>query len=56
MVKSAKTDALFFVVDGKGGHNFSNNLNDHNRFVETYRKSLIKVPKPAIDPEKPSTR
>ncbi len=56
VVKSAKTDALFFVVDGKGGHNFSNNLNDHNRFVETYRKSLIKVPEPAIDPEKPSTR
>ncbi len=56
VVKSAKTDALFFVVDGKGGHNFSNNLNDHNRFVEIYRKSLIKVPEPAIDPEKPSTR
>lgn len=53
VVKPAKTDALFFVVDGKGGHNFSNNLNDHNRFVETYRKSLIKVPEPEIDPDKP---
>ncbi|WP_041405579.1 endolytic transglycosylase MltG [Rickettsia prowazekii] len=41
VVKPAKTDALFFVVDGKGGHHFSNNLNDHNRFVEIYRKSLI---------------
>lgn len=50
VVKPAKTDALFFVVDGKGGHNFSNNLNDHNRFVEMYRKSMIKVP--VIDPEK----
>ncbi|WP_395476433.1 endolytic transglycosylase MltG [Rickettsia endosymbiont of Pantilius tunicatus] len=51
VVKPAKTDALFFVVDGKGGHNFSNNLNDHNRFVEMYRKSLVKTP--IIDPEKP---
>lgn len=50
VVKPAKTDALFFVVDGKGGHNFSNNLNDHNRFVEMYRKSMIKVP--VIDREK----
>ncbi|ABE04891.1 endolytic transglycosylase MltG [Rickettsia bellii] len=50
VVKPAKTDALFFVVDGKGGHNFSNDLNDHNRFVEMYRKSMIKVP--VIDPEK----
>lgn len=50
VVKPAKTDALFFVVDGKGGHNFSNNLNDHNRFVDSYRKSLIKTP--IIDPEK----
>ncbi|HJD55803.1 MAG TPA: endolytic transglycosylase MltG [Rickettsia endosymbiont of Pyrocoelia pectoralis] len=50
VVKPAKTDALFFVVDGKGGHNFSNNLNDHNRFVDSYRKSLIKIP--IIDPEK----
>lgn len=52
VVKPAKTDALFFVVDGKGGHNFSNNLNDHNRFVQMYRKSIVKTP--VIDPE--STR
>lgn len=51
VIKPAKTDALFFVVNGKGGHNFSNNLNDHNRFVESYKKSLIKLPE--IDPEKP---
>ncbi|HJD63114.1 MAG TPA: endolytic transglycosylase MltG [Rickettsia endosymbiont of Degeeriella rufa] len=44
VVKPAKTDALFFVVDGKGGHNFSNNLKYHNRFVEMYRKSLVKTP------------
>ncbi|MGX6959687.1 MAG: endolytic transglycosylase MltG, partial [Rickettsia endosymbiont of Pentastiridius leporinus] len=48
VVKPAKTDALFFVVDGKGGHNFSSNLSDHNRFVDSYRKSLIKIP--IIDP------
>ncbi|XVN41709.1 MAG: endolytic transglycosylase MltG [Rickettsia endosymbiont of Argas persicus] len=51
VVKPAKTDALFFVVNGKGGHNFSNNLNDHNRYVDMYRKSLVKVP--VIDPESP---
>lgn len=49
VVKPAKTEALFFVVDGKGGHNFSNNINDHNKFVDSYRKSLMKTP--VIDPE-----
>jgi UPF0755 protein len=40
-VNPARIDALFFVVDGKGGHNFSNNLNDHNRFINIYKKSFI---------------
>ncbi len=52
VVKPTKTDALFFVGDGKGGHNFSNNINDHKRFVKMYRKSIIKTT--VIDPE--STR
>ena len=32
------TDFLFFVANGKGGHNFSQNLQQHNRFVKEYRR------------------
>ena len=32
------TDFLFFVADGKGGHNFSKTLQQHNRFVKEYRR------------------
>lgn len=31
-----KTDYLYFVATGYGGHNFSTNLNDHNRYVRQY--------------------
>ena len=33
-----ETEFLFFVADGKGGHNFSQNLQQHNKFVREYRK------------------
>ena len=33
-----ETDFLFFVANGKGGHNFSQNLQQHNQFVKEYRK------------------
>ena len=33
-----ETEFLFFVADGKGGHNFSQNLRQHNQFVREYRK------------------
>ncbi len=33
-----ETDYLFFVANGKGGHNFSQNLQQHNRFVKEYRR------------------
>lgn len=33
-----KTDALFFVADGDGGHVFSKTLEEHNKAVEAYRK------------------
>ena len=33
-----ETDFLFFVANGKGGHNFSKNLQQHNKFVKEYRK------------------
>ncbi len=36
-----KTDFLFFVANGEGGHNFSDNLKQHNRFVKEYRKLKI---------------
>ncbi len=33
-----KTDFLFFVSDGRGGHNFSESLKQHNSFVKEYRR------------------
>ncbi|WP_323738438.1 endolytic transglycosylase MltG [Candidatus Trichorickettsia mobilis] len=38
VVNPAKTSALYFVVNGMGGHNFSSTLEDHNQHVENYRK------------------
>ncbi len=33
-----QTDFLYFVADGRGGHNFSHSLKQHNSFVKEYRK------------------
>ncbi len=33
----AKTDFLYFVADGTGGHTFTTNLDSHNKAVRAYR-------------------
>lgn len=39
----ASTDYLYFVADGKGGHKFAKNLNDHNKNVQSFRKQKSEV-------------
>ncbi|MGI4775392.1 MAG: endolytic transglycosylase MltG [Janthinobacterium lividum] len=39
VVSPASTQAIYFVVDGTGGHNFSDNIDQHNKYVEQYRRS-----------------
>jgi len=35
-----KTDALYFVVDGSGGHSFSSTLQEHNMHVQRFRQRV----------------
>ena len=35
-----KTNYLYFVADGKGGHTFTTNLASHNKAVQIYRQTL----------------
>lgn len=37
VVAPVKTDALYFVVNGQGGHNFSNTLKEHNNHVQKFK-------------------
>lgn len=37
-----KTDYLYFVATGNGGHNFSKTLKEHNEFVKKYRNIINK--------------
>ncbi len=43
VVKPAKTDALYFVVNGKGGHNFSKTFNEHNQHIENLKQCFKQV-------------
>jgi len=40
VLNPAKTDDLYFVATGHGGHNFSSTLDEHNRNVDAYRKAV----------------
>ncbi len=40
VVRPAKTKALYFVSNGKGGHNFAEDLNLHNKNFDSYKKTL----------------
>lgn len=35
-----ETNYLFFVANGKGGHNFATSLDEHNKNVRLYRKAM----------------
>jgi UPF0755 protein len=45
----AKTDDLYFVADGNGGHTFSATLKDHNTAVQKYRAAKLAKEKQDAD-------
>jgi UPF0755 protein len=42
-VNPAKINSLYFVANNKGGHNFSDDLDNHNKYIKIYRKNLIRI-------------
>ena len=40
VLNPAKTEYLYFVADGSGGHRFAKTLDEHNKNVRQYRKTI----------------
>ena len=38
-IKPLKTNFLYFVTDGNGGHRFSSNLKEHNKNIKVWKKN-----------------
>ena len=39
-INPSKSNYLFFVSDGMGGHRFTNNLNEHNKNIRSWKEKL----------------
>jgi len=43
VVNPVKTDALYFVVNGSGGHNFSKTFDEHNQHITNLKQCFKQV-------------